>query len=163
MKIPDQALQQELHEMIAPRNYQATLPMAEQLAHDDRAQAQLIGAGTFLDNGWDRWHYVVDEDNGTPGQITLQLQVAQQISWWKKIEISAIIPGHSWPLIRTIGTSGNTRVATTDITRSAAFGETLELKFWKAGFLNTASYLDTMQLGVESHLGKVVVFICDRD
>ena len=53
--------------------------------------------------------------------------------------------------------------ASTDITPAAAGSDTLVLEFWKAGFLNSGSYVATMAVGVTEHLGKMLVFICDRD
>jgi len=172
--------------LIEQPNYVAPTSLEEQLARDDReardassagyrrqfsvpgtstppTSAQLTGAGTFIDNGWDRWHYIVDEENGIPGQIVIQLQVSQIITWWKRIEIQALIFGRIWWNIRTLGTSNDTRVATTDITPAAARSDVLQLEFWKAGFLNSGSYLHTEAINVQEHLGKMIVFICDRD
>jgi hypothetical protein len=65
--------------------------LEEQLQNDNRAAAQLEGLGTFVDNGWDRWHYLVTD--GLPNQLTIRLTVAEHITWWKKIEIDALSSG----------------------------------------------------------------------
>lgn len=70
---------------LASPNYEPAYTLAEQLRQDDRAEAQLAGMGTFVDNGWDRWHFLVTD--GTPNQLTLQLQVADVITWCKRIEV----------------------------------------------------------------------------
>jgi hypothetical protein len=147
---------------VEPPHYSESGSFEEQLARDDRASAQLAGSGTFLDNGWDRWHYLVDEDNGIPGRVVIQLQVGPLITWWKRIEIQSLLFGNWWGL-RRLGTSNDTRIATTDITPAAARSDVLRLEFWKAGFLNSGSYLHTEVISVSAHLGKVLVFLCDRD
>ena len=174
---------ESLRSQVEPPRYATTSSLEEQLASDERdaadvqavqarfstptgpnaPSAQLVGAGTFIDNGWDRWHYIVDEENGIPDRVVIQLQVAPIISWWKRIEIQALLFGRIWFNIRTLGTSNDTRVATTDITPAAARSDTLQLEFWKAGFLNSGSYLHTEAINVQEHLGKMVVFLCDRD
>lgn len=145
----------------AAPNYQPSYALEEQLRNDDRVDAQLEGSGTFVDNGWDRWHWLVVP--GTPGILTLQLQVADIITWWKKIEVYASLFGFWFSINRPLGTVNDTRVATTDLTPTDAQSGTLKLDFWKAGFLNTGSYVATQVLDVPSHLGKRVVFLCSRD
>jgi hypothetical protein len=144
----------------APPDYQPTFTLEEQLRNDDRV-AGLEGQGTFVDNGWDRWHWLVlPGDN--PNVLTLQLQVADVISWWKRIEVSASLFG-SWFNIRRIGTANDTRSATTNLTIADAQSGTLKLDFWKAGFLGSGSYVATQVIDVPSHLGKTLVFLCSRD
>jgi hypothetical protein len=147
-----------------PPNYQPSFKLEEQLRQDDRAGGQaadLSGAGTFVDNGWDRWHFMVVP--GTPNVLTLQLQVADVITWWKRIEVYANLFGGFWFNIRTLGTSNDTRTATINLTPADAQSGTLRLDFWKAGFLNSGSYVTSQVLDVPSHLGNTVVFLCSRD
>jgi hypothetical protein len=142
----------------AADNYTPSYPLSEQLRQDDRLEAELAGQGTFVDNGWDRWHWIVVP--GTPNVLTLQLQVADIITWWKKIEVYTSYFGF-WFSLRTLGTVNDSRTATTDLTAFDA--STLKLDFWKAGFLNTGSFITSMVLDVPSHLGKKVIFLCSRD
>ncbi|MFF5297234.1 hypothetical protein [Paractinoplanes globisporus] len=132
-------------------------PPAEQLASSGAA---LQGSGTFVDNGWDRWHYLVLP--GAPGVLTLQLQIADVITWWKRIEVHASFFGYWFP-IRRLETANGTKTASVDLTAADAQSGTLKLDFWKAGFLGVPSYITTQVLDVECHLGKTVVFLCSRD
>jgi hypothetical protein len=145
-------------------SYQPSYRLEEQLRNDDRgdAQAELQGSGTFVDNGWDRWHFMVVPGTLGPNVLTLQLQVADIITWWKRIEVASNLFG-SWFSIRTIGTVNDNRTAAVDLTIADAQSGTIRLEFWKAGFLGSGSYVTTQVLDVPSHLGKRVVFLCTRD
>jgi hypothetical protein len=154
-----EGISEEFISEAAPANYIPSYSLSEQLRQDDRVEAELVGQGTFVDNGWDRWHYMVTP--GTPNVLTLQLQVADVITWWKRIEIYTSYFGF-WFHLRTLGTVNDTRSATTDFSAFDALG-TLKLEFWKAGFLNTGSYITTLVLDVPSHIGKRIIFLCSRD
>lgn len=56
-----------------------------------------------------------------------------------------------------------TRTATVDLSLADAQSGTIKLDFWKAGFLNSGSYVTSLVLDVPLHLGKTVVFLCTRD
>lgn len=81
----------------APSNYHPNYTLAEQLQYDARAQGQLTDEQTaalmpssftrIVDNGWDRWFMLVLPGD-RPDALTLQLQVTDIITWWKKIEVS---------------------------------------------------------------------------
>jgi hypothetical protein len=134
----------------AAPNYQLNPRLEQQLRQDDRSgvQQELQGSGTFVP--------------GTPNVLTIQLQVADHITWWKKIEVSTSFFGF-WFWIRTLGTVNDSRVASVDLTTADAQSGVIKLDFWKAGFLNSGSYVTTMVLDVASHLGSKVVFLCSRD
>jgi hypothetical protein len=160
----------ELPEPAAP-SYQPSYTLAEQLLYDQRADAELTDAQTaelmapsfttIVDNGWDRWHMMVLP--GEPDRLTLQLQVADHITWWKKIEVKASFFGF-FVNIRTLGTVDATKVATTDLT-AADSPQTgvLNLDFWKAGIINTGSYVTSQVLHLPSYLGNKVIYLCTRD
>jgi hypothetical protein len=116
-------------------------------------------SGTFVDNGTDRWHYLVIP--GTPGVLTIQLQVSDQVTWWKQIVISASYFG-SWYQIRTLETKDDYRTATVDLTPADAQSGTLKLEFWKGGFLGFGAYITTLLLDVPSNLGNKIIYFCDR-
>jgi hypothetical protein len=69
----------------------------------------------------------------------------------------------NWFRIRTLGTVDDQKFATTDLTAASARSSTLRLEFWKAGFLNSGSYIATEVIDVQAHLGKVLQFLCSRD
>jgi hypothetical protein len=137
-----------------------TSSLQEAVRHDERGKSELTGGGLFVDNGWDRWAYLVGP--GQPGLLTLQLVQAPPLTWWKKIEIYTSFFGN-WFWIRTLGVANDTRVATLTLTPAEAQGGTLKLDFWKAGFLNSGSYVTSLVLDVPSQLGTTVQFHCTRD
>ncbi|GID32483.1 hypothetical protein [Paractinoplanes brasiliensis] len=135
-------------------------PMAAVTASAVTSAPRLTGNGTFVDNGWDRWHYLVLP--GKPGTLTLRLQVADMITWWKRIEVHTEFFGH-WFWIRRLETANDTKSASVDLTLADAQSGTLKLDFWKAGLFNSGSYVTTQVLDVEAHLGHTVAFLCSRD
>ncbi|MDP4511731.1 hypothetical protein [Nonomuraea turcica] len=152
----------EISDKPEPANYAAPVTLADQLRYDDRVEAQLEGMGTFVDNGWDRWHWLITPGAKGPGVLTLQLTMAQHLTWWKRIEVSTSLFG-SWFNIRTLSVANDTKTATVDLTPIDAQSGTLKLDFWKAGPLGFASYVTTLIIDVPTHLGKNVQFLCSRD
>ena len=144
-------------------NYQPTRSVSDQLRNDDRADDELaeFDGTTIVDDGWNRWHLIVT--SGTPNFLTLQLQVADVITWWKGIEIHASLFGSWFSINKHLGTVNDTRTATINLSPADAQSSTLKLDFWKAGFLNTGSYLFTQILDVPSNLGKTYIYLCSRD
>jgi hypothetical protein len=134
--------------------------LPEAVRHDERTETELSGGGLFVDNGWDRWSYLVAD--GRPGLLTLQLVQEPPLTWWKKIEVHTSFFG-SWFWIRTLGVANDTRVATLTLSPAEAQSGTLKLDFWKAGFLNSGSYVTSLVLDVPSQLGTTVQFHCTRD
>jgi hypothetical protein len=156
----------------APSNYHPNYTLAEQLQYDARAQGQLTDEQTaalmppsftrIVDNGWDRWFMLVMPGD-RPDALTLQLQVTDNITWWKRIEVYANFFG-VWIDIKTLGTSDDTRSATVDITAAdSPMTGVLRLDFWKAGFLNSGSFVFSQVLNLSSYMGNKVVYLCNRD
>ena len=144
----------------AEPRYAPSLPLEEQLRLDEPSGlAELAGQGTFVDNGTDRWHWMVVD--GRPGILTLQLQVPSEITWYKNIHIAASFFG-SWYKIRELMTKGENTVSAVDLTQQDAQSGTLKLDFWRCGFLGFGAYVTTMLLDVPTHIGKRVIFLCDR-
>jgi hypothetical protein len=148
----------------APSDYHPNYTLAEQLQHDARAQGQLTDEQTaalmppsftrIVDNGWDRWFMLV-MPGSRPDALTLQLQVTSNITWWKRIEIY----GSAFGI-----TSDGTRVSTVDITvADSPISSFLRLEFWKAGFLNSGSFVFLQSLNLSSYIGNKVVYLCNRD
>jgi hypothetical protein len=149
----------------AEPNYEPSLPLELRVresngaAREDVAELAVGSSGTFVDNGTDRWHFLVVP--GTPNVLTLQLQVADNITWWKQIQVAASFFG-SWYNIRTLETKNDKRVATVDLTPADAQSGTLKLDFWKGGFLGLGAQIITLLLDVPSNLGNKVIYLCDR-
>ncbi|WP_327085609.1 hypothetical protein OIE66_25040 [Nonomuraea sp. NBC_01738] len=154
----------EIPDKPEPANYAAAVSLEERLRDDNRGELdpQLEGSGTFVDNGWDRWHWLISPGSKGPGVLTLQLTMAQHLTWWKRIEVSTSLFG-SWFNIRRLETANSTKTATVDLTAIDAQSGTLKLDFWKAGPFNIGSYVATLVIDVPSHLGKNVQFLCSRD
>jgi hypothetical protein len=157
----------------APSNYHPNYTLAEQLQHDARAKGQLTDEQTaalapssftrILDNGWDRWFMLVMPGN-RPDALTLQLQVTSNITWWKRIEIYGSAFGITFPHITTLATSDGTRVSTVDLTvADSPMSSVLRLEFWKAGLLNSGSFVFLQNLRLSSYIGNKVVYLCNRD
>jgi hypothetical protein len=125
-----------------------------------RFEAQLEGAGTFLDDGTNRWHWVVFP--GNPGVLTITLQASDIITWWKRVEISASFFGHWFP-IRRLETANQTRVSSIDLNAASSQSGTVKLDFWKAGFLNSGSWVHAEVLDIPAHLGQTILILCSRD
>jgi hypothetical protein len=147
-------------------DYGPSLPVTQRIREDglasrrDSVAGLTVGSsGTFVDNGSDRWHYLVVP--GTPNVLTIQLQVSDKVTWWKQIEISASFFG-SWYPIRTLETKDDRRVATVDLTPTDAQSGTLKLDFWKGGFLGFGAYIITLLIDVPSNLGNKIIYLCDR-
>jgi hypothetical protein len=88
--------------------------------------------------------------------LILQLVQAPPLTWSKKIEISTPFFG-TWFWIRTLGVANeDVRTPTVNLTAADTQSGNLKLDFWKAGFLNTDSYVTTHVLDVPSHLGKTI-------
>ena len=156
----------------APSNYHPNYTLAEQLQYDARAQGQLTDEQTaalmpssftrIVDNGWVRWFMLVLPGD-RPDALTLQLQVTDIITWWKKIEVYASVFGVSLN-IRTLATANDTRVATVDITAAdSPMTGFLKLDFWKAGPLGIGSFVFSHGLYLPSYMGNKVVYLCNRD
>jgi hypothetical protein len=148
----------------AEANYEPSYSLGEELRVDSQRRSALAAlapgaSGTFVDNGTDRWHFLVV--SGTPGILTVQLQVSDEVIWWKHIEIYANFFG-SWFNIRTLGTHDDQRTATTDLSPADAQSGTLKLDFWRAGFLNFGAFVTSQVLDVTSNLGNKVIYLCDR-
>lgn len=157
----------------APSDYHPNYTLAEQLQYDARADGQLTDEQTaalvapsftaIVDNGWDRWFMLVLPGD-QPDRLTLQLQVTDDITWWKKIEVKASFFGVFININKPLVTSGNTKVSTVDITAAdSPMTGVLQLDFWKAGFLNTGSYVFSQILYLPSYIGNKVVYLCNRD
>jgi hypothetical protein len=146
----------------AEPNYVSSLTLEEQLRQAPPADARLTGSGTLIDNGWDRWHWLVTP--GTPGQLTLQLQVSDNITWWKMIELKVSFFGQTFSLTHPLRTQDSTKVATMDL-RAAdiAPSDILTLEFSKAGVLNTYYGLMSQTLHVPSNMGQRIIYMCTRD
>lgn len=146
----------------AEPNYVSSLTLEEQLRQPPPAEARLTGSGTLLDDGWDRWHWLVTP--GTPGLLTLQLQVASHITWWKKIELKVSAFGHEFSINRPLGTVNDTKVATLDLrAEDVAFSDIMKLEFWKAGPLGWPQFVTSQMLHVPSNLGRRIIYLCTRD
>jgi hypothetical protein len=147
----------------ADPDYRPSSPLALRLRGDSlsavRAADLAEGGVTFVDNGTDRWTFFVV--SGTPNILTLQLQVADNITWWKQIEIATSFFG-SWQDIRVLGTKDNRRVASVDLTPADAQSGTLKLDFWKGGFLGFAAHITTLLIDVQTYLGSKIIYFCDR-
>lgn len=157
----------------APSDYHPNYTLAEQLQYDARAQGQLTDEQSaalmpasftrILDNGWDRWFMLVMPGN-RPDALTLQLQVTNNITWWKRIEVYASAFGIIYPHITTLATSDDTRVATVDITAAdSPMNSVLKLDFWKAGVFNSGSFVFSQGLYLPSYIGNKIVYLCNRD
>ena len=92
--------------------------------------------------------------------MTLQLQVAEGIDWWKEIQVFASFFG-SWYLIRTLGTKDKKTTATVDLTPGDANSGTLKLEFHRAGFLGIGVHVTSLVIDVPSNLGKKIIFLCE--
>ncbi|GAA1839301.1 hypothetical protein GCM10009836_17970 [Pseudonocardia ailaonensis] len=151
---------------VAAADFRPGLPVAQRI-REDASAAQLAGtaaiavgsSGTFVDNGTDRWHYLIQP--GTPNVLSIQLQVSDTVTWWKQIEVSASYFG-SWFPIRTLETKDDKRVATVDLTPTDAQSGTLKLEFWRAGVLGFGVRVITLLVDVPSNLGNKIVYLCDR-
>src|SRR5688500_1679769 len=119
-------------------NYSPSFSLPELLSRDDRATDELTDSGTFVDNGWDRWHYLVDEENGIADKLIIQPQVPDHISWWKKLEIFSFTTFGTRDHIRTLMAWNKSRVATTDLTLGD--GAPLQVECWNAGPFGVGSY-----------------------
>jgi len=145
--------------------YGPSLTLAQRIREDAQAASRedvtlAAGAsGTFVDNGTDRWHFIVVP--GTPNVFTIQLQVSENVTWWKQIVISASFFG-SWYEIRTLETKDNYRAAAVDLTSADAQSGTLKLDFWKGGFLGFGAHIITLLVDVPSNLGNKIIYLCDR-
>src|SRR5262245_13345034 len=102
---------------IAPPNPIPSYSLEDELELDERTPAdfearagvsRLTGTGVLVDNGWDRWFWNVD-DAGQPDVLTIQLMVAEHITWWKKIDIAVLNWFGSWQTIRSISTINATK------------------------------------------------------
>lgn len=146
-------------------SYRPTFSLAEQLQNDQRGpEAQLMPPSqeTIIDNGWDRWHLMVMPGEN-PDRMTLQLLVADHITWWKKIEVKVSFFNTLFT-IRTLGTQDDDKDAAVDLRVSDAPGSgVLHLDFWKAGFLGFGSFVFSHTLHLPSYLGNRVVYLCSRD
>jgi hypothetical protein len=144
----------------AEPNYAPSPTLEEQLRQ--ASAAALTGAGTLLDDGWNRWHWLVTP--GRPGLLTVQLQVADHITWWKKIELKASFFGQNFSIARPLVTQDNNKVAAIDLrAEEIAPADVLTLEFSKAGVVNTYSYLFSQQLHVPAHVGQRIIYMCTRD
>jgi hypothetical protein len=85
-----------------------------------------------VDNGWDRWFMLVMPGD-RPDALTLQPQFADNITWWKHLEVYASVMG-VFLHITTLATANETRSSTVDITAAdAPMTGVLKLDFWKVG------------------------------
>jgi len=98
---------------------------------------------------------------GTPGVLTIQLMVSENVTWWKAIEISASFFG-SWYPIRHLETKNGNRSSAVDLTPADAQSNTLKLDFWRGGILGFGAHIFTYLVDVPSNMGNRIIFLCDR-
>jgi hypothetical protein len=115
-----------------------------------------------VDNGWDRWFMLVMPGD-RPDALTLQPQVADNITWWKHLEVYASVMG-VFLHITTLATANETRSSTVDITATdAPMTDVLKLDFWKVGPFGVGSFVFSLGLYLPSYIGNKTVYLCNRD
>ena len=116
---------------------------------DGRILAQLEGAGTFIDNGWDRRHWVVFP--GTPGILTLTLQVAEG-----QAEARLTI---AFPLVAELPVEVLRIRATARVTEARLPGVLLDQELDRAAF-ELAVDTDTLKASGTALLGSITMRRC---
>jgi hypothetical protein len=125
-----------------------------------QSQAQLVGSGILINNGWDRIFWRVDD--WEPGVMTLQLVLDTRLWAWKSIVVTTLRNNGNWEWVREIAVNSNDRVASVQLYPSD-LAAMFKLDFWKHGFGGLGRWVTAVVLDTPSHMGKSLQFTVDRD
>ncbi|WP_434381972.1 hypothetical protein [Melittangium boletus] len=131
------------------------------MAEVEQGVIVLQGSGNLLD-GDDKLTYKVEDlPNGDKSKVRLVLQSADDITWWKSLDIyttSGTTAGHAYRI--------ETKDKLHEVSKDYPAGEmqsSYRVEFWKAGVFNIGVKVYTLELGRTSTLGKKLTFRWERD
>jgi hypothetical protein len=124
------------------------------------AHAQVETSGTII-NQWGARVRLDVEDSGDTSKVQIVLRAANNITWWKSLDISR----WGFPVLVNVGrleTKDANRESSIDLSASDG-GFLLKLDFWKGGFLGVGAWVGARLVNVPDNLGKRLIYTWERD
>ncbi|GHG80551.1 hypothetical protein [Streptomyces griseocarneus] len=125
-----------------------------------RAGAAGLVDGNIIDDTSNRVRLSV-ETLGPRDQLTLRLVLGDECSYWKTMPVKTHIGG-TWVSVGELGVNSKFRISTINRTLDE-LGGTLQLDFWKSGFLGLGAWVTARTLDVTENLGKRLTFTWLRE